>query len=130
MKPEFIEAIRPRAELLIECGDRRFYAAPAEGAAAEAFAKALSATRLALATFSCHDGQTCDLPFTLPPGTAPIKVRPGDLLLIGDSTLLLCKTEGEFAAARLARLGDKGSEIFSLIASGDPILRLSVEWSE
>ena len=130
MKPNFIEAIQPCAELLLECGGRRFYAAPADTPAAKVFASALSATPLALATFSCHDGQTCELPFALPPGDAPIAVRPGDLLLIGDRTLLLSRIAGAFTAARLARLGDKADAIFSLIASGDPILRISVEWSE
>ncbi|MBP5274433.1 MAG: hypothetical protein ILO36_05815 [Abditibacteriota bacterium] len=128
------EALQPVPVLLIEAGEKRFYASLEKNPAADAFIKLLTSDPL---TLEMEDAggfeKTADL--SLPSEGGPAEAEAGDLLL-RDGALVLNyggKPEGKTGqkAARLARIdGAKAKELAEALGTGSVAVRFSLEWSE
>ena len=122
-----IEAIRPRAVLVIKAGDRCFYASPEPNASAKALTENLSPARLTVTLRDGPDPVSAEpLPFSLPQSAAPVTLSPGDLILLADGRVRFCRGGGEGTFTRLARIGGFAPEAFAEGAT----VELYLEWSE
>ena len=127
-----IEAIRPRAVLVVKVGERVFYASFEDNDTAKAFLKKPSPGELVLEMKD--DGEnafTGELPWTLPRSDKDITAVPGDLILFGENVLALNYGEQKGVLTRLARIGNVTKEEFREVLGGDTVtVRMYPEWSE
>ena len=127
-----IEAIRPRAVLVVKAGERVFYASFADNDTAKAFLEKPSPAELVLEMKD--DGEnafTGELPWTLPRADKEITTAPGDLLLFGENVLGLSYGERTGTLTRIARIGNVTKEELRAVLGGErATLSMYPEWSE
>ena len=130
---EEFEYRRPRPlMLLLEIGEKRYYAHLQKGAACDAFIAALSsiAPSLVMADLGGY-GKCASIPLKQSfPGTM-IHINPGDLVVLPDGQILLCYQERDIQATPLAHIASfDPHEFATLLGDGDVEVRLCIEWSE
>jgi rhodanese-related sulfurtransferase len=121
------EALQPVPVLLIEAGEKRFYASLEKNPAADAFIKLLTSAPL---TLEMEDAGGFEKTAAL-----SLPAEAGDLLLKGGALVLNYggKPEGKTGqkAARLARIdGAQAKELAEALGTGSVAVRFSLEWSE
>ncbi len=130
MKRFEIEAIRPRAVLVIRAGGRVFYAHFEENGAARAFTEKLNSGPLCVVLRGSGIERAADLPWSLPGSGETLNAAPGDLLY-REKALVLCLAERETDAVRLARIGNAQKEtLLAALGEGETTVDFSLEWSE
>ena len=128
---DFIEAIRPRAVLLIETENRKFYANIEESPSGRAFKERLNSDPLRV---RMSDGggseRAAALPWDLPRGDGTDAIIAGDIVL-GDGRIAIYYGEEEKRGVRLARIGNTtDEELLAALGVGDAAVTFSREWGE
>ncbi len=128
LPPEAFLHIRPRAELVMEAGGRRFYTVLEPGPAAEALLTALNSGAAELEVKAVAGSAiTAELPWELPADGERVEGCPGDMLLTGSRELTLCGEDAEREGVLLASFNELPGELF---ADGIASIGLWLEWGE
>ena len=128
---DMIEAIRPRAVMVVKANGRTFYAHIEDNPAAKALTEKLNSAGVTVDMRDCGFGKVGSLPWELPRNGKRIAARPGDLALREDGAIALYYDEAEADCTRLARLGkETKEEILAALGEGDVSVTLYLEWSE
>ena len=118
--------------LVINIGDKVFYATLEDNPSAQEFAEKLSEAEI---TIDMHDygnfEKVGDLPWTLPTNDESITAVPGDIILYQGDKLTIYYDENKWDLTRLARIENvTKEELLDALGDGDVTVRLCVEWSE
>ena len=129
---DFIEAIRPRAVLLIETESRRFYAHLEETPSGEAFKERLNSDPLrAVMSDDGRSEKIAPLPWELPQGGGTDAIKAGDIILYDGGSIAVYYGEEEKRGVRLARIGNTTcEELLAALGVGDAAVTFSLEWGE
>ena len=124
------EAIRPRAVLMIEAGENRFYASLKNNASSKALTERLNAGGITLVLSKSENGErTAVLPWQLP-AEEPI-TESGNVILRQGNRIAFCPTARRDGLAPLAEIGESARDRFlDALGDGDAAVSLSLEWSE
>ncbi|MBQ9557662.1 MAG: hypothetical protein IJU94_03555 [Clostridia bacterium] len=128
---DMIEAIRPRAVMVVKVNGRIFYAHIEDNPSAKALTEKLNSAGVTVDMRDCGFGKVGSLPWELPRNGKRIAARPGDLVLCEDGGLALYYDGADADCTRLARLGkETKEEILAALGEGDVSVTLYLEWSE
>ena len=127
-----IEAIRPRAVLVIDTGKSIMYATLEDNDSAKEFAGKLSPAPISV---DMHDygnfEKVGDLPWKLPVCDEEIAVGPGDIILYQGNKIAIYYDQNTYNFTRLARIGGKTrEELLEILGGGDVTVSFYLEWSE
>ena len=130
--PEDYAAIQPVPTLVIEAGDRIFYADLEDNSSAEAFIEQLSREPV---TLELHDYGSFEkvgpLPWALPRNDETITTEPGDVILYQGDQITIYYDENTWSFTRLAKIGSvTRDELLEALGPGDVTVRMWIEWSE
>ena len=115
--------------LLLEIGQKRYYANLRKGAACDAFIASI-APSLRMVDFLGYGKCASLSTMKSYPGDA-MHIVPGDLVALPDGQILLCYQEQDIQATPLAHIASLDPHEFSsLLGDGDVEVCLSIEWSE
>lgn len=125
-------AEEPAPTLVIETGDKLFYAALADNSSAEALVEKLSEGPVSL---ELHDYGNFEkvgpLPWELPRNDETITTEPGDIILYQGSQNTIYYDENTWSFTRLARIeGETGESLLEALGPSDTAVTLWIEWSE
>ena len=125
-------AVRQSASLVLEIGERCFYASPEDNESARAFVEKLNSGSV---TVEMHDQDGREkvgaLPWELPRCDGELSCRPGDLSLRQEDGIALCYDEVAGSFTRLARVeGMSREKLLEILGEGDVTVRFWLEWSE
>ncbi|MBP5231283.1 MAG: hypothetical protein ILO68_06075, partial [Clostridia bacterium] len=128
------EAIRPRAVLVIDVREKRFYASLEATAAVSAFVEKLNPAPLKIEMGDSENGEMSGLlPWGLPDAGKRMTAVAGDFILREGNRIALCYDENEGDFTRLARIGNVSKEeiLGAFGTSGEPFsASFSLEWGE
>ncbi len=132
MKRFEIEAIRPRAVLVIDTGSKIFYAHFETNPAAQAFIERLNSGALSVEMNDFGGFEKVgDLPWALLSSDERITAKPGDLMLYQGNKICLYYGENNGEFTRLATVGNVTKEdLLTEFGEGGVTLSFSLEWSE
>ena len=130
--PEDYVAIQPVPTLVIEAGERIFYADLEDNSSAEAFIEQLSREPV---TLELHDYGSFEkvgpLPWALPRNDETITTEPGDVILYQGDQITIYYDENTWSFTRLAKIGSvTRDELLEALGPGDVTVRMWIEWSE
>lgn len=125
-------AVRQTVSLVLEVGDRRFYASPEDNESAEAFIRKLNSGSIAVEMQDAGGVEKLGLlPWELPRCDGEISIRPGDLILCEGDRISLAYDEDTRSCTRLARFGSVNrDELLEILGEGDVTVSFWLEWSE
>ena len=126
------EAIRPLPTLVIEVGEKTFYAALENNPSAEAFRDALSNGPIAVEMEDYGNYEKVGpLPWTLPRSDASITTEPGDIILYQGNKITIYYDTNTWNFTRLARIVGIGrEELLAALGPGNVTVVMWIEWSE
>ncbi len=126
------EAIRPLPTLVIEVGEKTFYAALENNSSAEAFRDALSNGPIAVEMEDYGNFEKVGpLPWTLPRSDASITTEPGDIILYQGNKITIYYDTNTWNFTRLARIaGISREELLAALGPGNVTVVMWIEWSE
>lgn len=129
---DMAQAIRPTAVLVIQVGEKRFYAALEDNTSAEALTEKLNSAPLTL-TMKDYGGfeKVGDLPWQLPQNDRQITTVPGDVILYQGDKITVYYGENTWNFTRLARIGNVSrEELLAALGEGETTVGFYLEWSE
>ena len=126
-----IECIRPRAVLVFESGEKRFYASLESNASAKELKQKLNDGPLCVTLRASGSERICELPWELLMSDARIRVRPGDIILYNGNLLALYCGDSTRDFMSLTRIGSVSKEkMLGVLGDGDAAVSIYLEWSE
>lgn len=125
-----VEAISPRAVLVVGAGGKIFYGILSDDPAGKALMKNLSPVTLKMC--DCGDSVTAGvLPWKFPQSDGVLTAAPGDVVLFDGDKIGLCRREVSGRFARAAKIGSsRTDELLKALGEGEAIVSLSLEWGE
>lgn len=126
------EAVMPRADLVVEIGNKTFYAEPEDNSSGEAFIEQLTTGSL---TVEMHDyggfEKVGPLPFELPTNDEQITTQPGDVILYQGNQITIYYDENTWNFTRIAKISGVTKEsLLEALGDGDVTVTFRLEWSE
>jgi len=124
--------VRPAPMLVLEVGERRFYASLEDNDSARAFIEQLSpeAIEVEMQDYGGFE-KVGALPWALPRSDEEITTRPGDVILYQGDRITLYYGQNTWSLTRLARIGNvTGEELLEALGDGAVTIRFWLEWSE
>lgn len=127
-----MEKIENHATLVINVGEKTFYAALEDNLSAKALVEKLSPTILEL---DMHDyggfEKVAELPWTLPRSDERITAKPGDIILYQGNQITVYYGENTWELTRIASIGNvTGKELLDALGEGDVKVKMNLEWDE
>ena len=124
--------MRPVPDLVIETGNRTFYADLEDNSSAEALTERLSSGHL---TLELHDYGNFEkvgtLPFSLPRNDTRITTVPGDVILYQGEQISVYYDTNTWEFTRLAHIGGATREdLLKAFGEGSATVTFRIEWSE
>ena len=116
---------KPGATLVLKIAGQTRYASLAASVPAKVFAERLNSGPLTL-VFHEPEGAAL-LPRPLPPGDGETEAAPGDLLLLGENRLFLCREATRLPAAKIA---SDINGLDQILSGNDFSVTFSLEWNE
>lgn len=125
-------AIQPTPVLVIEAGEKRFYANLEDNSSAKALIEKLSPGKI---TVEMHDygnfEKVGSLPWELPRNDENITAVPGDVILYQGDQITVYYDENTWSFTRLAGIGSTSKdELLAALGDGDVSVSFYLEWSE
>ena len=129
---ETISAVNPTPVLVIEAGEKRFYASLEDNSSAKALTEKLNPEKI---TVDMQDygnfEKVGELPWELPQNDENITAVPGDIILYLGKRIVIYYGENTWNFTRIAKIGDTNKEeLLSALGSGDVTVSFYLEWSE
>ncbi len=126
------EAIMPRADLVVEIGNKTFYAEPEDNSSGEAFIEQLKTGSLIV---EMHDYGSFEkvgpLPFELPTNDEQITTQPGYVVLYQGNQITIYYDENTWNLTRIAKISGVTKEsLLEVFGDGDVTVTFRLEWSE
>ena len=124
--------VRPAPVLVLEVGERRFYASLEDNDSARAFIEQLSpeAIEVEMRDYGGFE-KVGPLPWALPQNDEEITTQPGDVILYQGDQITVYYGQNTWSLTRLARIGNvTGEELLEALGDGAVTIRFWLEWSE
>ena len=127
-----VSAIRPTPMLVIEVGERRFYANLEDNSSAKALIEKLNP---GLITVDMQDyggfEKVGSLPWELPRNDEQITTEPGDVILYQGNQITIYYDKNNWSFTRLAKIGNTSKEeLLAALGDGDVTVSFYLEWGE
>lgn len=127
-----IEPISNTCVLVIEAGEKRFYANLEDNSSAKALIEKLNSRPI---TVDMHDyggfEKVASLPWELPRNDESITTVPGDIILYQGDQITVYYDENTWSFTRLAHIGNTTKEeLLAALGDGDVSVSFYLEWSE
>lgn len=126
------EPIRNTCVLVIEAGEKRFYANLEDNSSAKALIEKLNSGPI---TVDMHDygnfEKVGSLPWELPRNDENITTVPGDIILYQGDQITIYYDRNSWSFTRLAKIGNASKEeLLAALGDGDVSVTMYLEWSE
>ena len=131
MNIDDIEVLRPTCVMVIESEKAILYAHFEKNPLADALKEKLNEGPVALATEN-NDGNAAVgiLPWELPKNDAPLKTKPGDVIVSRGNRITVCFDEKDFSGTVLARVGSSIERLVDALGGKEAKMKLGLEWGE
>ena len=122
----------PIPTLVIDTGERSFYAHLEDNSSAEALAEKLSEGEISVDMSDYGNFEKVgDLPWELPTNDESITTEPGDIILYQGNKITIYYDENTWDFTRLAKIEDVTTEeLLEALGTDDVTVRFWIEWSE
>ena len=132
MKDENTKPVRNTCVLVIEVGEKLFYANLEDNSSAKALIEKLNSGPV---TVEMHDYGNFEkvgfLPWELPRNDENITTVPGDIILYQGNQITIYYDENSWSFTRLAKIENTSKEeLLAALGDGDVFVSLYLEWSE
>ena len=132
VKDEITEPVRNTCVLVIEVGERIFYANLEDNSSAKAFIEKLNSGPI---TVDMHDygnfEKVGELPWELPRNDEDITTVPGDIILYLGKRIVIYYDENTWDFTRIAKIGNTSKEeLLAALGDGNVSVTFYLEWSE
>ena len=132
MKDENTKPVRNTCVLVIEVGEKLFYANLEDNSSAKALIEKLNSGPV---TIDMHDygnfEKVGSLPWGLPRNDESITTVPGDIILYQGNQITIYYDENSWSFTRLAKIENTSKEeLLAALGDGDVSVSLYLEWSE
>ncbi len=126
------EYIKPVPVLVVEVGEKRFYATFEHNSSAEALIEKFDPCPITLEMHDYgHFEKVASLPWELPRNDMHFKAVPGDIVLYGNNQITIYYDENTWDFTRIAKIGNVTKDkLLSALGEGDVSIKLYLEWSE
>ncbi len=132
VKDAVTEHVTPTCVLVIQVGDKLFYASLEDNSSAKALVEKLNSGPI---TVEMHDYGSFEkvgsLPWMLPRNDEQITTVPGDIILYQGNQITIYYDTNSWSFTRLAKIGSTSKEeLLASLGSGNVSVSFYLEWSE